>query len=367
MKKLMALIAGVVLLAGGCCCNECKAEDLINYVPADVDGVLSVDAARMIKLSQLQDLRKEDKQFEQGWVKFEEELAKYGLKPDDLPSRVMVFFKSDGNTQNAGILALTKITEDKFLELIGKSKNISCTPKTIGGRKAYVIAQKEVPDNTAVVCYIKPDLALVCDDDKAEDLCREVGKGKNSRLIAADKKADHDALMYLLYSREKDKSGVNDQNAAASQINANFLDSLEAAVITMNLCGQNQKDISLKADIDCCDAQNAAQITVQMKTMLMIMTMQMAQNPELGKAVTEAVAINQKDKNIKVDVAISEKLLEKIKTHVQEQKKQNEMAVNPAAPAAAPQCEAGCQCSDAASEKPAKASSDKAVSTAKTE
>jgi hypothetical protein len=333
MKKLLVVISAVLAFVGGCC-NNCKAEELINYVPANTDGAVSVDAARMIKLSQLQDLRKQDKDFNRNWNNFEKELTKYGLTTNDLPSRLMIFFKADGGTQNAGILALTKITEAKMLELAKANKDkITCTPKTFAGRKSYLIEQKANPENKAVISYIKPNLALICDDDKAEEYCKAVGKTQNAALVAANKKADQKSLLYLLYSNNKTTA-----KPANPQVPANPLDSLKSAVVTLNVTGENQKDLSMKADIDCSNTQSAAQIAVQLKTMLMFMTMQLAQNPDLSKAVTEAVAINQKADNIKIDVSISEKLMENIKKHIEEQKKQKAVAttIAPAPVKAAP-------------------------------
>ena len=324
MKKLLVVISAVLAFVGGCC-NNCKAEELINYVPANTDGAVSVDAARMVKLSQLQDLRKQDKSFNQNWNKFEKELAKYGLTTDDLPSRLMIFFKADGGTQNAGILALTKITEAKLLELAKANKDkVTCTPKTFAGRKAYLIEQKANPDNKAVISYIKPNLALICDDDKAEEYCKAVGTTKNAALVAADKKADQKSLLYLLYSNSKAAVA----KPANPQMPANPMDSLKSAVVTLNVTGKNQKDLNMKADIDCSNVQSAAQISTQLKTMLMFMTMQMAQNPNLSKAITEAVAINQKAENIKIDVSISEGLMEDIKGYMEQQKKQKAMTAS---------------------------------------
>ncbi|MDD5599069.1 MAG: hypothetical protein PHV82_14070, partial [Victivallaceae bacterium] len=108
MKKLFILLAAVLVLAGVCCIN-CEAEDLINYVPADAEGVVFMDAARLLNLSHLQDLRQDSAEFNDGWKEFEAQLKTYGLTQADLPSQIMLFFKSDADTQNAGILALTKI------------------------------------------------------------------------------------------------------------------------------------------------------------------------------------------------------------------------------------------------------------------
>lgn len=333
MKKLLVVISAVLVFVGGCC-NNCKAEELINYVPANTDGALSVDAARVVKLPHLQDLRKQDKNFDQSWSNFEKELAKYGLTINDLPSRLMVFFKTDGGNQNAGILALTKITEAKLLELAKANKEkITCTPKTYAGRKAYLIEQKANPENKAVISYIKPNLALICDDDKAEEYCKAVGTSQNAALIAANKKADQKSLIYLLYSNSKAAAAP-----ANPQMPPNPMESLKSAVVTLNVLGKNQKDLNLKADIDCNNAQSAAQISTQMKTMLMFMTMQMAQNPDLSKAVTEAIVINQKAENIKIDVSVSESLMEDIKKYMEQQKKQKAMAATmaPAPMSAAP-------------------------------
>jgi hypothetical protein len=318
MKKMLILLSAVLLFAGGCC-NNCKAEDLINYVPADTDGVVAVDAERLVNLSHLQDLRKENADFNARWLTFESELQAYGLKTSDLPSKLMVFFKAEAGTQNAGILALTKITEAKLVNLFNLNKDkLSYTVKTIAGRKAYVIAKKAKKEDKAVITYIKPNLALICNEDKAEYFCKVVGKSKNEKMIAANKKADKKALMYILYA----KAAKAAKAAPAAPMGQNPMENLESAIIALNLVGKSQKDINLKADLNCTDVQNASQIAMQLKTLVMIMTMQVAQNPDLSKSITEAVKIDQKEKNIKINISISETLLEQIKASAEAKKKQ---------------------------------------------
>ncbi|MFA6714302.1 MAG: hypothetical protein WCS27_02945 [Victivallaceae bacterium] len=336
MKKLFTLLAAVLVLAGIYCIN-CKAEDMINFVPADAEGVVFMDAARLLKLSHLQDLRQDNAEFNDGWKEFEAQLKSYGLTQDDLPSQVMMFFKSDADTQNAGILALTKITEKKLLEILKINKDkIDCTHKTFGGRKAYVIGQKGKEEDKAVVTYLKSNLVLICDDDRAEDFCKNVGKTKNEKLMAADKKADKKALMYVLFANEKAAKPKADSNTPQQNpMNVNPLENIDSAMIALDLTGKDQKDLSLKADLKCTDAQNAAQMAMQLKTFVMIMGMQMGQDPELGKAVTEAIKIDQKDKDIKVDISISEEILGKLK-ELSKQKQQNAIAQGNAAGAKAP-------------------------------
>ncbi len=331
MKKMLILLSVVLLFAGGCC-NNCQAEDLINYVPADTDGVVAVDAERLINLSHLQDLRKENADFNGQWLTFESELKKYGLKTSDLPSKIMVFFKSEAGTQNAGILALTKITEAKLVNLFELNKDkLSYTVKIIAGRKSYVIAKKAKKDDKAVITYIKPNLALICDEDKAEYFCKAVGKSKNEKLIAANKKADQKALMYILYA----KGAKAAKAAPAAPMSKNPIDSLESAIVALDLVGKSQKDINLKADLNCTDVQNASQIEMQLKTLVMIMTMQVAQDPKLSKSITEAVVINRKDKSVKINISISETLLTQIKA-VAEAKKKQALAARAAPVKAAP-------------------------------
>lgn len=317
MKKMLILLSAILLFAGGCCGN-CKAEDLINYVPADADGVVTVDAERLINLSHLQELRKENKDFDQNWGKFESELKKYGLKTTDLPSKLMVFFKVDSGTQNAAVLAITrKITEAKLVDLLkSNNKTLSYAVKTIAGRKTYVITHKDQKNDTVAVTYLKSNLVLICDEDKAEQFFKVVGKVKNDKLIAANKKADQKALVNILYAKDTKAAPATPGTPKGP------MDNVSAAVIALNLVGKDQKDISLKADLDCVDAQNASQMAMQLKTVVMIMTMQLAQDPTLSKSVTEAIVIDQKDKNIKIDISVSESLLKKIKAVAEAKQKQ---------------------------------------------
>ncbi len=328
MKKMLILLSAVIMLTGGCC-NKCQAEDLINYVPADTDGVISVDADRLVNLSQLKELRKENNDFDSNWTKFESELGKYGLKTNDLPSRVMVFFKSESGTQNAGILAVTKIPEAKLVELLKANKDkVSYAVKTISERKAYVIKDNKTDagdskTDTVVVTYLKTNLVLICDENKAEQFCKTVGKTKNAKLIAASKKADQKALVNILFAKEAKATAATASPAVPGMPpQGNPMESIKSAVITLDLVGKEQKDINLKADLDCADAKGAGQMAMQLKTFVMIMGMQVAQDPDLSKSITEAIKIDQKDSNIKIDISISEPLLNKIKAAAEEKKKQ---------------------------------------------
>jgi hypothetical protein len=79
-------------------------------------------------------------------------------------------------------------------------------------------------------------------------------------------------------------------------------------------------------------------MATQLKTFLMIMTMQFGAEPELNKMVTEAVSIDQKDKVVKLDVSVSETLVNKLKdfSKAMEKQRQAAMPVAAAAPEAAP-------------------------------
>ena len=326
MKKMLIVLSAVLLLASGCG-NKTKTENLINYVPADADGVVSVDSERLINLSQLQDLRKENSDFNASWIKLESELLKYGLKTSDLPSRLMIFFKVDAGTQNAAILAITKITEAKLINLLKANKaTVSYSEKTIADHKSYVVIQKNKEKDEVVITYLKNNLVLICDGDKAEQFFKVVGKTKNDKLIAASKKADPKALISVLYAKEAKAAPAVPAAPAAPALGmppmGGPLDNVKSAVIDLDLIGDKQKDINLKADLDCKDAKNASQMAMQLKTVVMIMGMQFGQDPALSKSLTEAIKIDQKESNIKINIAIPEALLKKIQASVEAKKKQ---------------------------------------------
>jgi hypothetical protein len=316
MKKLFILLSAVMVLVGGCC-SDCKAEDLINYVPADADGVVYVDAARLLNLSQFQELRKENAQFDEGWQEFEKQLKTYGLTKADLPSQLMMFFQGTGDAQNAGVLAITKISEKKLLEILDANKDkVTYVIKTIAERKAYVLTKKDQENSKAVLTYLKTNLVLACDDDKAEDLLKSVGKTRNEKLIAADAKADKKALLYVLYTNSKPAPPQDQNNPQMGMMGGNPLEGIDSAVVALDLIGKNQKDVNLKADIKCFDVQNAMQMTMQLKMLIMGMSSQFGQDPALGKEVTEAIKIEQKDKDINLEISISEELADKLKESV---------------------------------------------------
>ena len=321
MKKMLILLSAIILFASACS-NKSQAENLIDYVPADADGIVAIDAERLLKLPFLKSQRKDNAKFDDGWKKFESELKSYGLTTNDLPSKAMIFFKVEAGTQNAAILALTKITEAKLISLLkANSKTVSFVEKTIAERKAYVITHKDKKNDKVLVTYIKTNLVLICDNDKAEQFCKSVGKTKNAKLIAANKKADPKALLNIIYTKGA-KTAPPVAPAPGMPPAGGPADSIKSAVIALDLVGKEQKDINLKADLDCTDLQAAAQMAMQLKTVVMIMTMQFAKDVALSQSVTEAIKINQKDNNIKINISISESLLEKIKTTMEENKKQ---------------------------------------------
>ena len=331
MKKLFFLLSVAMLLIGGCCGNNCNAEELINYVPADADGVVSVDSARLINLSHLKDFRKDDKNFDKSWNEFEAELAKFGLKPSDLPSQMMIFFKAEGDMEEAGILGLTDITEAKLLKIFDANKDkVSYTAKTIEGRKAYIVSRKMMEDDKAVITYIKPNLVLVCDEEKAGEMFKSVGKSTNKALIGLKAKADPKALITVLYEKEVKAA----QPAQMTPMGPNPMDSLKSAVLALNLSGKAQRDINLKGDVVCKDATAATQLAGQLKTLVMVMSMQMAQNPELSKMFTEAIKVEQKNDNVKLSISISEKLLNDTKAFIKQRSASMGAAPMQAAPIA---------------------------------
>ena len=325
MKKMLIMLAAVLLLGSGCgneSNKEAKAENIINYVPAEANGVFKIDAERLLKLPLIEDLRKENKDFKDNWTKFESELKKYGLKTSDLPSKLIMFFNVGPGTQDAGVLALSeKINEAKLVKLLKANKTtVSYTEKTIAGRKAYIVSQKDEKNKDKVaITYIKENLVLLCDEKKAEQFFKAVGKTKNNKLIASDKKADKKALASVLYVKTAKAAPAPAPGMTAPQ---NPADTINSATIALNLVGNNQKDISLKADVECIDKTNAAQLAGQMKMMTMMMTMQFAQNQELSQALTEAIKVEQKEKNVNINISVPETLMKKIQAAMEEKKKQ---------------------------------------------
>jgi len=343
MKKMLIMLSAVLLLAGGCgnenkkdgkkagkaagktvSENAVKAEELINYVPANTDGVISVDADRVVNLKLFKDLRKENAEFNKSWVKFESELQQYGLKITDLPSKLMMFFKVGPGTQDAGVLAISnKITEAKLVELLKASKaDVSFIEKTIAGRKAYVVTKKAAANNDKVaITYIKENLVLLCDEKKAEQYYKVVGKTKNEKLIAADKKSDKKALVNLIFTKEA-KAAPAPAPAKGMAPPQNPADTIKLALIALNLVGKNQKDISLKADLDFVDKTSASNMAGQLNMGIMIMSMQFAQDTKLVESIKKAIKIDQKEKNVKVDISVSEALMKKIQAAMEAKKKQ---------------------------------------------
>jgi hypothetical protein len=329
MKKLLFLLSVAMLVVGGCC-NNCNAEDIIKYVPAGVDGIVSVDAARLVKLPHVDDLRKESENFADGWNDFELELKKYGLTKEDLPSRVVVFFKAEAEDQKeAGILALTKITEAELVKLLkGNADKLTYKTEDISGRKAFVVTQKVEESDKVAITYLEDNLVMICDPEKAKEYFASAGKKTNEKLSTLNAKADQKSLAYVLFTQKPKDSP---QEAQPNPMGGNPVDKMVSAVVGMDITGKNQKDISLKADLTCVDAASASMMATQLKTFLMIMSMQFGGDPDLNKMFTDAVNIDQKDKIVKLDVSITETLINKLKDFSKAMKKQRQGAMPVAA------------------------------------
>jgi len=277
----------------------------------------------------LKNLRKEQKEVEEGFQEMEKELAKYGFKMSDIPSSIVIFLEDE---DKGGALIQTTITEDKFKATLDKAlKDVPVSFKTqkLAGKDVYVFKSEQkidafspmgIPDPTkkdGVLTYVQSDVVLITDKTCFSSVINSIGKGKlDSKLTSRKSKVVKGAPFWAVFDIKQEAASPG---APAGDPMSQMGKGITGGSAYLNFQGPKQSDIFLGVCLDCIDENSAAMMQMQLQMGMSMIGMVFQENPQLGMEVQKAIKLEAKGNNLLVNISVPETLIDKIKVHVEKQ------------------------------------------------
>ena len=341
MKKiLVAAVVGLMSTVG----SVFAGSQLLNYVPAGVEGILSVKVNQVLNLPLLKEMRQENPEFKGQWNEFEAQLKSVGISISDLPSEAVVFFRKDQTL--SGAILQTSIAEKKFQAILdkGQTGNVkNYKIETIGGKSVFVIS-KDGKDQNVAIFYVRPDVAIMAEPDQVKQILDGIKDNGNTvkNLLAGSGKINRDAVAWLVFKNSapvKPQPPVQPTADGQPQAPQAPEQSIEQVGVSLDLTGKTKKDIVLDAEITCQNDNAASQMAMQSQMGLMMLTgMAFKDAPQLGADISKAISIKNTGKVLTAKVSLTETLSQQIRKYALEQqaKAKNKANALPAPVTAAP-------------------------------
>ena len=322
-KKIMLSIVCVAAMIF----NVNAGGKLLDYVPAGVDGVVSISIKQIIDIPVFKEKRTTDPEVKKQWAKFESGLKEYGMTVNDLPSQALIFFSKDQKIN--GAVFKTTLSEQRFAEILNKAqqkqKNLYTTRK-LNGKTVYVLNKnnkllsraqlaKMQGGKVPALTFLSADVAIVGEDKILDNI---VGAIKSNgatvkRLLGKSADVNRKAPIWLVFR--------NTKNAAAKLgQRPDMMDGITGLGLSLDFTGAKKRDIGLNAQVSCRDTNAAAQMGMQLQGMVMMMSaMAFKDNPQLGGEVGQAIKVKTSGSNIAIKIGITEQLGNKLQKYIAQQ------------------------------------------------
>ena len=296
MKKKIMLS---VVFAAALIFNVAAGNKLLNYIPANVDGVVSIKIKQIMDVPVFKEKRTSDPEMKKQWGVFEGELKKYGLTVDDMPTQALVFFSKDKDLNGAVIK--TSLSEARFVEILKKEQanrpNFYTTRK-LNGKTIYVMNEKLLKDsskynkqdNIPALTFIAADIAIISDNKMLDTVIKSI-KGNTATVNTLMKKSasvNHDALVWLVF--KNNNAGKTQQPGQRPDM----MDGITGVGLSLDFTGAKKRDLGLDAMVSCRDNNAAAGLSMQLQGLIMMgSAMAFKDNPQLGGEIGQAKLIKQ--------------------------------------------------------------------------
>jgi hypothetical protein len=327
MKKVL-LLAAVAMLSVALSAGD----ELLKFVPKDVDVVVSVNAEKIINLPLFKDMR-EKADFQKDYKDLELKLKKYGYKPEQVLKSAAFFGAKDGESGLVADTAVKEATLEKMIKDGLFTEHVKVETKTIKGRKVFVatpVSPADVVKNN-MLTYLNPNVVLIADSKDFENILAATAKGNvtaNKDLMARKTAVSKDAVIWAVF--DLPKSG-QPAAAPAGPMGGNPADQISGGCVAVSFIGKDSNDIDLDATIECIDEKSANQTSMQVNMMKMMLVPQAFKgNPQLGMEMSNALNVTPQGKILKAKVSVPKALQDKIKAHVEKMKNQPAPAAPPA-------------------------------------
>jgi hypothetical protein len=319
-KKLMLSI----LFTAALIFNVAAGNKLLNYIPANIDGVVSIKIKQIMDVPIFKEKRSTDPKLKEQWTAFEGELKKYGLTVNDMPTQAVIFFSKDKNLNGAVIK--TSLSEARFVEILKKEAanrpNLYTTRK-LNGKTVYVMNEKLLQDSnkslkdngTPALTFITADIAIVSEDKVLDSVINSI-KGNTATVNSLMKKStsvNHDALIWLVFN--------NKEVAAKTQQpgqRPDMMDGITGIGLSLDFTGAKKRDLGLDAMVSCRDNNAAAGLSMQLQGLIMMgSAMAFKDNPQLGGEIGQAIKIKPNGKSVAIKISVPEALGTKLQKYIE--------------------------------------------------
>ncbi|MCF6177395.1 MAG: hypothetical protein L3J71_16700 [Victivallaceae bacterium] len=300
---------------------------LLDYVPAGIDGVVSISIKQIMDIPVFKEKRTTDPELKKQWAEFENLLKNYGLTVNDLPNQALIFFSQDQKLN--GAVLKTSLNEKRFVEILKKEQRKQpslYTTRKLNGNTVYVLDDNLLPKSqlskiqggkVPALTFLESDIAIICEDNMLDTV---VGAIKNNgatvkRLLGKSADVDRNAPIWLVFR--------NNSPAVAPQPGQRpgMMDGITGVGLSLDFTGAKKRDLGLNAQISCRDANAAAGMGMQLQGMVMMMSaMAFKDNPQLGGEVGQAVKVKANGSSVAINISVPEQLGEKLQKYIAEQK-----------------------------------------------
>ena len=347
MKKTLLCLA--IAISAGFATAANAAADLFNFVPEKANAIIYLKFNEIINHPALKEARSKNMEFSKKYDEIEAKFGKFNIKIEDLASDMLVFREGE---DDAGVVLKTGITEAKLKEIIASDifvqKNGGKIQESkMAGRKVFVISSpikgNDIPnnsidiDNESVLTYLDKNTVLVTEKNCFEKIVKEISKSNvlaNKEMMSLKKDVNtSSATAWAVFVMPPKEKAAPAQPAGAQQPPA-FMndpaDSVKGGCFAVELAGKEKNDIIVDVLLECDTEQSASMMAMQAQGLIMLGSGTMFQkNPQLGMKVGSAIKINSSGKNLSAKLNFPKTLMDEIKKHAEDMKKQPPLQMGP--------------------------------------
>ncbi|HCE44371.1 MAG TPA: hypothetical protein DET40_12560 [Lentisphaeria bacterium] len=306
---VMMLVASVVFS---------QEASLLNYVPKDVDGFISVNIQDVLNHPKMKEFIASPKDSDKDFNEMKKAFSDSGIDIFKAFTSGVIYFRIAGDN---GAAIKTSVNENLLKTILDKSEQTKGKLKSsvVKGKTVYSIENLANAGQPAgketFFAYAAPDVIVV--SDKKDEIVKMTSLQDGSRVAANAK------LMDLSSKIDKVSSiwGVCEYNApekkndpADMQQQMLPIDNICGGSVAVKLTGDKKECISTNLKLSCREKVKAQMLTVQLQAMVMMAIPSMSQgNAQLAEDLTKAIKFTNEENDIVINLEITPSIIEQLK------------------------------------------------------
>jgi len=304
MKRLLILISMFVLSAVLCA----QSEDLMKYVPADVDGFACVNMKELSAYPKFKEMI--DTNPDPEMAQFKDDLTQAGIDIYDAFGNGVIFYNS--KTRIGGGVMKTKIEEATFSKLLdNRAQGATPVKKTAIDGKTYYVFEKGGQKTTMV--YLKPDTIGFTDKPenatKFSSLAATENVTSNSKLMGYAAKVDKKAPLWAVFVTDikLPNSGQNQEGGDNNPVQQMFpVDNIQGGLLSINFTGETKDTVNLNLRVNCKEKMKAQILTLQVQTLTVTYIPMLSKgNEALSGQLMKAINFANEENDIVIKVEVT--------------------------------------------------------------